>query len=54
MPLRGFDGLAAVEIVKVLDSGPEHRTRDIDGTGTTADFTAAMCETLRRGTRAGD
>jgi isocitrate dehydrogenase (NAD+) len=41
-------------IVKVLASGPEHRTRDISGTGTTADFTAAMCEALRRGTRAGD
>jgi isocitrate dehydrogenase (NAD+) len=41
-------------IVKVLDSGPEHRTRDIGGVGTTADFTTAMCETLRRGTRAGD
>jgi isocitrate/isopropylmalate dehydrogenase len=41
-------------IGKVLASGPEHRTRDIGGTGTTADFTAAMCETLRRGTRAGD
>ena len=39
-------------IVKVLDSGPEHRTRDIGGTGTTADFTTAMCETLRRGARA--
>jgi len=41
-------------ITKVLDSGPEHRTRDIGGTGTTADFTAAMCEALRKGTRAGD
>jgi isocitrate dehydrogenase (NAD+) len=41
-------------IVKVLASGPEHRTRDIGGRGTTADFTAAMCETLRKGTRAGD
>ncbi len=38
-------------IVKVLDSGPAHRTRDIGGTGTTADFTAAICGTLRRGTR---
>jgi isocitrate dehydrogenase (NAD+) len=36
-------------ITKVLDSGPEHRTRDIGGTGTTSDFTTAMCETLRRG-----
>jgi isocitrate dehydrogenase (NAD+) len=41
-------------IILVLGSGPEHRTRDISGTGTTSDFTAAMCETLRRGTRAGD
>lgn len=41
-------------ITVVLGSGPEHRTRDIGGTGTTADFTAAMCETLRRGTRATD
>ena len=41
-------------IVKVLASGPEHRTRDIGGTATTADFTAAMCETLRKGTRADD
>ena len=41
-------------IVKVLASGGEHRTRDIGGTGTTADFTAAMCDTLRKGTRAGD
>jgi isocitrate dehydrogenase (NAD+) len=41
-------------IEKVLASGPEQRTRDIGGTGTTADFTAAMCETLRRGTRADD
>ena len=41
-------------IGKVLASGPEHRTRDIGGTGNTTDFTSAMCETLRRGTRAGD
>ncbi|HEY6139369.1 MAG TPA: isocitrate dehydrogenase (NAD(+)) [Thermoanaerobaculia bacterium] len=41
-------------IVKVLGSGPEHRTRDIGGTGNTTDFTTEMCETLRRGTRAGD
>jgi isocitrate dehydrogenase (NAD+) len=34
-------------IVKVLDSGPEHRTKDIGGTGNTSDFTAAMCDTLR-------
>jgi len=41
-------------IVKVLASGPEHRTRDIGGSGTTTEFTAAMCDTLRGGTRAGD
>ncbi len=41
-------------IVRILASGPEHRTRDIGGTGTTADFTTAMCDILRRGTRAGD
>jgi isocitrate dehydrogenase (NAD+) len=41
-------------IVKVIGSGPENRTRDIGGTGTTADFTAAICATLRRGTRADD
>ncbi len=41
-------------IAKVLASGPEHRTRDIGGRGSTSDFTAAMCETLRRGTRASD
>jgi len=34
-------------ITKVLASGPEHRTRDIGGTGTTSDFTAAMCDVLR-------
>ncbi|MDQ6802687.1 MAG: isocitrate dehydrogenase (NAD(+)) [Acidobacteriota bacterium] len=41
-------------IAKVLASGPEHRTRDIGGRASTTDFTAAMCETLRRGTRAED
>ncbi|MBV9497361.1 MAG: isocitrate dehydrogenase (NAD(+)) [Acidobacteria bacterium] len=41
-------------IEKVLASGPEHRTRDLGGTGSTADFTGAMCETLRKGTRAND
>ena len=41
-------------IVKVLDSGPEHRTRDIGGNATTAEFTTALCETLRKGTRAED
>src|SRR5947207_5797901 len=41
-------------IGKVLASGPEHRTRDIGGTGTTMDFTTSICDTLRKGTRAGD
>jgi len=41
-------------ITRVLASGPERRTRDIGGTGTTADFTAAMCDRLRRGAGAGD
>ena len=41
-------------ITKLLASGPEHRTRDIGGSGTTADFTTAMCATLKQGTRAGD
>ena len=41
-------------ILKLLASGPEQRTRDIGGTGTTADFTTAICDTLRRGTREGD
>jgi isocitrate dehydrogenase (NAD+) len=43
-----------VAIERVLASGPEHRTRDIGGTGSTADFTSAICDTLRRGTRAED
>ena len=41
-------------IVKILDMGPEARTRDIGGTGSTADFTTAICEVLRKGTRATD
>ncbi len=41
-------------ITKILASGPEHRTRDIGGTGTTADFTTNICEILRKGTRASD
>jgi isocitrate dehydrogenase (NAD+) len=41
-------------ILKILASGDEHRTRDIGGTGTTAAFTAAMCDILRRGTRSSD
>jgi len=38
-------------IERVLASGPEHRTRDIGGTGTTADFTTAICEVLRNSAR---
>ena len=41
-------------IGKVLAMGPESRTRDIGGTGSTTDFTSAMCEVLRKGTRASD
>ena len=41
-------------ITKVLAQGPESRTRDIGGTGTTTDFTAAICEALRKGVRATD
>ena len=41
-------------IVKVLDSGPEHRTADIGGTGTTSSFTTAMCDRLKKGTRKSD
>jgi isocitrate dehydrogenase (NAD+) len=41
-------------IVKVLAMGPEVRTRDLGGTGSTTDFTATMCEVLRKGTRATD
>ncbi len=41
-------------IVKILDMGPEVRTRDIGGTGSTTDFTSAICEVLRKGTRASD
>jgi isocitrate dehydrogenase (NAD+) len=40
-------------ILKVLASGPEHRTPDIGGTGTTASFTTAMCNVLKKGTPAG-
>ena len=40
-------------IARVLASGAEHRTRDIGGSGTTSDFTTAMCETLRKGTSGG-
>ncbi|HEX6160700.1 MAG TPA: isocitrate/isopropylmalate family dehydrogenase, partial [Thermoanaerobaculia bacterium] len=41
-------------IIKVLAMGPEARTRDIGGTGSTMDFTSTMCEVLRKGTRADD
>src|SRR5689334_14008688 len=41
-------------IVKVLAMGPESRTRDIGGEGSTTDFTAAICGVLRKGTRATD
>ncbi len=41
-------------IVKVLATGPENRTRDIGGTGNTTDFTAAICNALRKGTRKSD
>ncbi len=41
-------------IVKVLAAGPEQRTRDIGGSGTTTDFTAAVCGALRKATRATD
>ena len=34
--------------------GPEARTRDLGGTGSTTDFTSTMCEVLRKGTRATD
>jgi isocitrate dehydrogenase (NAD+) len=41
-------------IAKVLAMGGEHRTRDIGGTGSTTDFTSALCEVLRKGTRSTD
>jgi isocitrate/isopropylmalate dehydrogenase len=41
-------------ITKVLGMGPEHRTRDIGGTGSTTDFTVAICNVLKKGTRAED
>jgi isocitrate dehydrogenase (NAD+) len=41
-------------IVKVLAMGDEHRTRDIGGTGSTTDFTVAICDVLKKGTRSGD
>jgi isocitrate dehydrogenase (NAD+) len=41
-------------ITKVLAGGPELRTRDIGGTGNTSDFTSAMCNALRKGSRKED
>jgi isocitrate dehydrogenase (NAD+) len=41
-------------ITKVLAMGPEARTKDIGGTGSTMDFTSAICEVLKTGTRATD
>jgi isocitrate dehydrogenase (NAD+) len=41
-------------IAKVLGQGPESRTKDIGGSGSTTDFTSALCEVLRKGTRATD
>jgi isocitrate dehydrogenase (NAD+) len=41
-------------ILKILESGPEHRTSDIGGTGHTSDFTTSICAALRKGTRAED
>jgi isocitrate dehydrogenase (NAD+) len=41
-------------ITRVLAMGPEVRTRDIGGTGSTTDFTSAICDVLRKGTRATD
>ena len=37
-------------ILENLESGPEHRTSDIGGTGHTSDFTTSMCALLRRDT----
>lgn len=41
-------------ITRVLEMGPESRTRDIGGTGSTTDFTVAICDVLKKGTRATD
>ncbi|HKR66105.1 MAG TPA: isocitrate dehydrogenase (NAD(+)) [Thermoanaerobaculia bacterium] len=41
-------------ITRVLGQGEESRTRDIGGTGSTTDFTVAICEVLKKGTRATD
>jgi isocitrate/isopropylmalate dehydrogenase len=41
-------------ITKVLAMGDESRTRDIGGTGSTSDFTTAICGVLRKGVRADD
>lgn len=43
-----------IAITKVLGMGAETRTRDIGGTGSTTDFTASICDVLRRGTRETD
>lgn len=37
-------------ITTVLASSPEHRTRDIGGTGHTSDFTSAICQAMRHAT----
>jgi isocitrate dehydrogenase (NAD+) len=41
-------------ITRVLAQGPESRTKDIGGSGTTMDFTSAICEVLRKGVRSTD
>jgi isocitrate dehydrogenase (NAD+) len=41
-------------ILKLLESGPEHRTSDIGGTGHTSDFTTFICAALRKGARSQD
>jgi isocitrate dehydrogenase (NAD+) len=40
---RIYDG-----IVTVLEQGPEVRTRDLGGTGTTSTFTTALCKAIQR------
>ncbi|GAC1429336.1 MAG: isocitrate/isopropylmalate dehydrogenase family protein [Thermoanaerobaculia bacterium] len=48
--LGEMDAAARVHnaFIEVLDSGPANRTRDIGGTGTSTDFTAAVCRVLRK------
>jgi len=41
-------------ILKVLAEGPENLTGDIGGTGNTTTFTVALCNALKKGTRADD